>query len=48
VAFFTLNAFWGDFLRSPTPGLTLLRIVLCLVLLSPIYLFSVRDVFVER
>ncbi len=48
VAFFTLNAFWGDLLRSPTPGLAALRIVLCLALLAPIYLLSVRDIFVER
>ena len=48
VAFFSLNAFWGDFIRAPTPGLTLLRVGLFLLLLSPIYLLSVRDIFVER
>jgi hypothetical protein len=48
-AFLVLNAFgWGEVLRSPTPGLALLRVVLFVALLLPVYLLSVRDIFVER
>ncbi len=48
-AFLALNAFGlGEILRSPTPGLTLLRVGLFVALLVPVYLLSVRDIFVER